>query len=115
MRSKTRRVSHITDVQGGVFLKEAPPWHLQSRILRSGALPQLLRNGCVTRRLSLRLRRDLSAERRALEVLENGEPKTDWLRFHDRVQIEALDQDGHSPWGAIEHTFIPCQTSEPPR
>ncbi len=55
------------------------------------------------------------AERRALEVLEHGEAKTDWLHFHDRVQIEALDQDGHSPWGAIAHTFIPYQTSEPPR
>jgi fumarylacetoacetate (FAA) hydrolase len=47
------------------------------------------------------------AERRALEVLEHGEPKTDWLRFHDRVHIEALDHAGCSPFGAIEHTFIP--------
>ena len=31
------------------------------------------------------------AERRALEILEHGEPKTDWLRFNDRVRIEVLD------------------------
>ena len=55
------------------------------------------------------------AERRALEVLENGEPKTDWLHFNDRVHIEALDQAGRSPFGAIEHTFIPYKTGESPR
>ena len=47
------------------------------------------------------------AERRALEILEHGEPKTDWLRFNDRVRIEALDGENRSPFGAIDHTFVP--------
>ncbi len=47
------------------------------------------------------------AERRALEILEYGEPKTDWLRFNDRVRIEVLDGENRSPFGAIDHTFIP--------
>jgi len=47
------------------------------------------------------------AERRALEILEQGEPKTDWLRFGDRVRIEVIDQDNRSPFGAIDHTFVP--------
>jgi fumarylacetoacetate (FAA) hydrolase len=47
------------------------------------------------------------AERRALEVLELGEAKTDWLRFNDRVRIEVLDQENRSPFGVIDHTFVP--------
>jgi fumarylacetoacetate (FAA) hydrolase len=47
------------------------------------------------------------AERRALEILERGEPKTDWLRFNDRVRIDVLDAENRSPFGAIDHTFVP--------
>jgi fumarylacetoacetate (FAA) hydrolase len=47
------------------------------------------------------------AERRALEVLEHGSARTSWLRFGDRVRIEALDGVGHTVFGAIEHTFVP--------
>jgi len=50
------------------------------------------------------------AERRALEILETGEAKSDWLRFHDRVRIEALDEKGQSVFGSIEHTFVPLTT-----
>ncbi len=55
------------------------------------------------------------AERRALEIMEHGEAKTDWLHFNDRVHIEALDQAGRSLFGAIEHTFIPYKTGESPQ
>jgi fumarylacetoacetate (FAA) hydrolase len=42
------------------------------------------------------------AERRTLETIEQGVPKTPFLKFGDRVRIEMLDLDGHSIFGAIE-------------
>jgi fumarylacetoacetate (FAA) hydrolase len=42
------------------------------------------------------------AERRSLEIIEHGAPKTPFLKFGDRVKIEMLDMDGRSLFGAIE-------------
>jgi fumarylacetoacetate (FAA) hydrolase len=46
------------------------------------------------------------AERRMLETLWHGAPKTPWLRFGDRVRIEMLDGDGRSIFGAIEQEVV---------
>jgi fumarylacetoacetate (FAA) hydrolase len=42
------------------------------------------------------------AERRALESVEAGAPKTGFLAFGDRVRIEMLDAAGRSIFGAID-------------
>jgi fumarylacetoacetate (FAA) hydrolase len=42
------------------------------------------------------------AERRMIETIETGEPRTPFLRFGDRVRIEMLDAAGRSIFGAIE-------------
>jgi fumarylacetoacetate (FAA) hydrolase len=42
------------------------------------------------------------AERRSLETVENGSPKTPFLKFGDRVKIEMLDLDGRSIFGGID-------------
>jgi fumarylacetoacetate (FAA) hydrolase len=42
------------------------------------------------------------AERRTLETLETGSPRTPFLRFGDRVTIEMLDAAGRSVFGAID-------------
>jgi fumarylacetoacetate (FAA) hydrolase len=42
------------------------------------------------------------AERRVMEIIETGEPRTPYLGFGDRVKIEMLDDDGSSIFGAIE-------------
>ncbi len=42
------------------------------------------------------------AERRMLEIIESGAPKTPFMRFGDRVRIEMLDQNGASIFGAID-------------
>jgi fumarylacetoacetate (FAA) hydrolase len=42
------------------------------------------------------------AERRTIEAIEAGEPRTPFLRFGDRVRIEMLDAGGRSIFGAIE-------------
>ena len=42
------------------------------------------------------------AERRSLETIEHGAPKTPFLKFGDWVKIEMLDMDNRSIFGAIE-------------
>ena len=46
------------------------------------------------------------AERRMLETIWHGAPRTPWLDFGDRVRIEMLDADGHSIFGAIEQEVV---------
>jgi fumarylacetoacetate (FAA) hydrolase len=42
------------------------------------------------------------AERRALEQIEFGKPRTPFLSFGDRVRIEMLTAEGQSLFGAID-------------
>jgi fumarylacetoacetate (FAA) hydrolase len=46
------------------------------------------------------------AERRTREQLEEGSPKTPFLRFGDRVTIEMRDTHGHSIFGAIDQNVV---------
>jgi fumarylacetoacetate (FAA) hydrolase len=45
-------------------------------------------------------------ELRAVETLQRGEPKTPFLRFGDRVEIDALDESGRSIFGRIDHHML---------
>ena len=42
------------------------------------------------------------AERRAIEMIETGKPKTNFMRFGDRVQIDMIGDDGRSIFGGID-------------
>jgi len=44
------------------------------------------------------------AERRMLEKLQHGAPRTPFMRFGDRVRIEMRDADGRDIFGAIDQT-----------
>ncbi|MEO4046347.1 fumarylacetoacetate hydrolase family protein [Pseudomonas sp. CAU 1711] len=44
------------------------------------------------------------AEKRMLEIIEQGEAKTPFLKFGDRVRIEMFDASGQSIFGAIDQT-----------
>jgi fumarylacetoacetate (FAA) hydrolase len=46
------------------------------------------------------------AERRAIEILEQGSPTTPFMRFGETVRIEMLDAEGHSIFGAIQQKYI---------
>ena len=46
------------------------------------------------------------AERRMLEILDAGEPKTSFMAFGDRVKIEMRDASGHSIFGAIDQQVV---------
>ena len=42
------------------------------------------------------------AEQRAIETIESGAPKTEFMRFGDRIRIEAVAPDGAVLFGAID-------------
>ena len=46
------------------------------------------------------------AERRVLEQLDSGAPRTPFMRFGDQVRIEMLDAEGRSIFGAIEQEVV---------
>jgi fumarylacetoacetate (FAA) hydrolase len=42
------------------------------------------------------------AEKRAIETIEHGEPKTAFMQFGDRIEIEMRDERGMSVFGSID-------------
>jgi fumarylacetoacetate (FAA) hydrolase len=46
------------------------------------------------------------AERRAIELIDEGAPRTGFLKFGDRVRIEMLDDQGASIFGAIDQRYV---------
>ena len=47
------------------------------------------------------------AEKRAMETLQDGAPKTGYMRFGDTVHIEMKGRAGESIFGAIDQTVCP--------
>lgn len=50
------------------------------------------------------------AERRTLETIEHGKPRTPFMVYGDTVRIEMLDVEQRSIFGAIEQQIVPAQT-----
>ena len=46
------------------------------------------------------------AEKRAIETIEDGKPKTGFMKFGDRIRIEVKGQDGQSVFGAIDQKVV---------
>jgi fumarylacetoacetate (FAA) hydrolase len=46
------------------------------------------------------------AERRGIEVLDHGAAQTEFMRFGDRVRMEAHLLDGSAPFGAIDQRVV---------
>jgi fumarylacetoacetate (FAA) hydrolase len=44
------------------------------------------------------------AEKRAIETIETGEPKTEFMKFGDTIRIEVKGLDGQTVFGAIDQT-----------
>ena len=53
------------------------------------------------------------AEKRAIETIEHGAPKTAFMQFGDTIRIEMLGADGHSVFGAIDQRVAPLPAAEP--
>ncbi|XHS79232.1 fumarylacetoacetate hydrolase family protein [Burkholderiaceae bacterium UC74_6] len=48
------------------------------------------------------------AEKRAIETIEGGAPKTEFMRFGDSIRIEMKGRDGQSIFGAIDQEVLSC-------
>lgn len=46
------------------------------------------------------------AEKRAMELQQSGEVSTSYMQFGDTVRIDMKNKDGHSIFGALEHTMV---------
>lgn len=46
------------------------------------------------------------AEKRAIETIETGEPKTEFMKFGDTIRIEMKGLDGQSLFGAIDQDVV---------
>ena len=46
------------------------------------------------------------AEKRMLEIIANGQPSTEFMKFGDNVRIEMFDETGASIFGAIDQTVV---------
>lgn len=49
------------------------------------------------------------SERRAIEMIEHGAPRTGFMQFGDRVRMEVLGLDGQSVFGGIDQQVLPCE------
>ncbi len=49
------------------------------------------------------------AERRAIEMIEQGAAQTGFMRFGDGVHMDVLDSDGQSLFGAIDQRVVQAQ------
>jgi fumarylacetoacetate (FAA) hydrolase len=48
------------------------------------------------------------SEVRAIEIIDGGEAKTGFMRFGDRVRMEARTPEGTAPFGAIDQQVVPA-------
>ena len=46
------------------------------------------------------------AEKRMLETIEHGEPRTSFMKFGDQVRIEMMNESGQSVFGAIDQKIV---------
>jgi fumarylacetoacetate (FAA) hydrolase len=46
------------------------------------------------------------AERRVIEIIDQGEPATGFMRFGDRVRMCARDGKGETPFGVVEQRVV---------
>jgi fumarylacetoacetate (FAA) hydrolase len=46
------------------------------------------------------------AERRGIEIVDEGAPKTEFMKFGDTVRMQGTLADGHAPFGAIDQKVV---------
>uniref|UniRef100_UPI00048C4DC2 fumarylacetoacetate hydrolase family protein n=1 Tax=Azohydromonas australica TaxID=364039 RepID=UPI00048C4DC2 len=80
-----------------------------NRNLRAGTI---LGSGTVSNKAYQAVGSACLAERRALEVIEHGEPRTPFLQIGERLKFEVLDMQGRSVFGAIDHRFMAINTRQ---
>lgn len=46
------------------------------------------------------------AERRGIEIVDEGAPRTEFMKFGDRVRMEGRTSDGRAPFGTIDQRVV---------
>jgi fumarylacetoacetate (FAA) hydrolase len=46
------------------------------------------------------------AERRGIEIVDDGAARTEFMRYGDRVRMQATARDGRAPFGAIDQKVV---------
>ena len=46
------------------------------------------------------------AERRGIEIVDEGAPRTDFMKFGDRIRMQGTLPDGRAPFGAIDQKVV---------
>jgi len=54
------------------------------------------------------------AEKRAIETIESGAPKTEFMKYGDTIRIEMKGPDGQSVFGAIDQAVLPLEARDQP-
>lgn len=72
----------------------------------------VLGSGTVSNRDYAQVGSACLAERRALEVIDNGEASTPFIQFGETLRFEARDADGASMFGAIDVRFVPAGSAD---
>jgi fumarylacetoacetate (FAA) hydrolase len=75
----------------------------KTRALAAGSI---IGSGTVSNRNPKAVGSACIAEKRMIETIEDGAPKTPFLRFGDRVRIEMFDPQGRSIFGAIDQQVV---------
>jgi fumarylacetoacetate (FAA) hydrolase len=79
-----------------------------NRNLRGGTI---LGAGTVSNKAYREVGSACLAERRAIETIDHGEARTPFLRFGERLRFEALDGQGRSMFGALEHRLAQARAA----
>lgn len=86
---------------------------------RDLAAGTIIGSGTVANADHARVGSSCISERRAIEIIANGAPATAYMRFGDRLRMEAVDGSGRKPFGAIEQKiaaqFPLCVDGHAPR
>ncbi|MBP7064558.1 fumarylacetoacetate hydrolase family protein [Ferrovibrio sp.] len=104
-------VSHINGVKFGAPQAGDDMQFSLADLIAHAAKTRNLRAGCIVGSGTVS-NRDASrgfsclAEIRMIETINEGKPKTPFMKFGDRVHIEMLDKAGRSIFGAIDQTVV---------
>lgn len=66
----------------------------------------IIGSGTVANRDYAKVGSSCISERRAIEIIADGKPSTSFMRFGDRVRMQAADADGGHPFGAIDQSVV---------
>jgi len=75
----------------------------RSRVLCAGTI---IGSGTVSNANYREVGSSCIAERRAIELLDEGASRTPYMRFGDRVRMAAVDARGEMPFGAIDQRVV---------